>query len=545
MPENDGSAELDVLIVGAGFGGIHMLQRAKAEGFTARALERGAGIGGTWYWNRYPGARCDFDSFDYSYEFDPELEQEWTWSERYPSQPEILRYLDHVVDRYRLRDDIRLETTVTAASWDEERARWTATAQGPDGEETLGARFLVLATGALSLPRIPDIEGLDAFAGEVLSTAAWPEQPPELAGRRVAVIGTGSSGVQVVPPIADVAERLTVLQRTPSYVVPARNHPVSAEAYARILAEAGPRRARAREGFLGVDFPAAGPSAKAASPAERERAFQERWDLGGSAILGSYFDLLMDRESNDLLVDWLKAKARAIVHDPETAAVLTSQDYPVGARRIVIDTDYYDTFNREHVDLVDLRREPIRRFVPEGVVVGDERLIPLDAVVFATGFDALTGPILRIDLRGRDGRSLAEEWADGPVANLGVQVAGFPNLFLISGPLSPSVMANVVKAIEQHVGWLGDLLAHARDEGVELIETEPEPQAAWVEQVREIAAGTLLMAGDSWYLGANVPGKPRGFLAYVGGIPAYRQALADVADSGYRGFVLGRRQAAG
>jgi cyclohexanone monooxygenase len=542
MTEIDRAPELELAIVGGGFAGIHMLQRAQADGLTARLFERGTGVGGTWFWNRYPGARCDFDSFDYSYEFDPELEREWVWSERYPSQPEILRYLDYVVARYGLSDDIQLESSVTAANWDEASSTWTVHVDGPNGAETVRARYVVLATGALSLPKLPDIEGLGDFAGQILSTAAWPIEAPDLAGKRIAVVGTGSSGVQVIPPLAAAASHLTVLQRTPSYVVPARNHPVTPEEYAVIVSEAPERRAKAREGFLGVDFPAAGPSVKDATPEDRERAFQERWDAGGSGILGSYYDILVDAESNKLLSDWLKAKAREIVRDPETAAALTQQTYPVGARRIVIDTDYYDTFNKEHVDLVDLLREPIRRFTADGVLVGDDRLVPLDAIVFATGFDALTGPILSIDIRGRDGEALADVWEAGPVANLGIQVAGFPNLFMVSGPLSPSVMANVVKAIEQHVGWLGDLLAHARAEGVEIIETEEAPQTAWVEHVGEIASGTLLTSGNSWYLGANVPGKPRIFLAYAGGIPTYRQVLADVAASGYEGFKLTRRR---
>lgn len=497
---HEGTGELDLVIVGAGFAGIHMLQRARADGLRARVYERGAGIGGTWYWNRYPGARCDFDSFDYSYEFDPELEREWVWSERYPSQPEILRYLDHVVDRYGIRDGIQLNATVTAARWDEASGRWVVTVDGAAGPETVTVKWLVLAVGALSRPQLPDYDGLDDFA-----------------------------------------ERLTVLVRTPSYVVPARNHQVSAAEYQELLAGGAERRERNRNAPLGVHFPSYGPSAKAASADEREAAFQSAWDAGGSAILSTFDDLLVDVESNELLAEWLRAKARGIVRDPAIAATLTSQTYPVGARRIVIDTDFYETFNRDDVDAVDLNATPIARFTRDGVRLADGREIPLDAIVFATGYDAGTGPILAIDIVGRDGRGLREAWAGGPATHLGIQVVGFPNLFMISGPQSPSIMANVVKAIEQHVPFLADLIAHAEAHDVRTVEPEPAAAADWGAQVDGIAQILVhSRATGSWYFGANVPGKPNAFLAYAGGIPAYRNVLADVEASGYEGFVLAK-----
>jgi len=541
MSANDGAPDLDLVIVGAGFGGIHMLQRAQADGLNARVYERGDGIGGTWYWNRYPGARCDFDSFDYSYEFDPELEREWVWSERYPSQLEILRYLDHVVDRYGIRDAIRLGSTVTAAVWDDAGARWSVTIEGPGGRETISAKWLVLAVGALSRPQLPDYAGLDDFAGLRLVAGDWPEQDPDLAGKRIAVMGTGSSGVQVIPPLAAIAERLTVLVRTPSYVVPARNHPVSEAEYRELLRTGAERRERNRNAPLGVHFPSYGPSAKAATPEERELAFQAAWDAGGSAILSAFDDLLVDVESNELLAEWLRAKARTIVRDPAAAATLTSQTYPVGARRIVIDTEFYETFNRDDVDAVDLNATPIDRFTEHGVRLADGREILLDAIVFATGYDAGTGPILAIDIEGRDGRSLRDAWAAGPATNLGLQVVGFPNLFMISGPQSPSIMANVVKAIEQHVPFLADLIAHAETEGVRTVEADPVAADAWGAQVEGIAQILVhSRATGSWYFGSNVPGKPKAFLAYAGGIPAYRAILEDVAANGYEGFALTR-----
>jgi len=533
------TTELDLVIVGAGFGGIHMLQRASADGLRARAYERGAGLGGTWYWNRYPGARCDFDSFDYSYEFDPELEREWVWSERYPSQPEILRYLDHVVDRYGIRERIQLRSSVTAARWDEPSGRWTIEIDGPDGRETVRAKWLVLAVGALSKPQLPDYPGLEDFSGEVLVAGDWPEEQPDLAGKRVAVMGTGSSGVQVIPPLADVAQRLSVLVRTPSYVVPARNHPVTEAEYRELLAGGEDRRERNRNAPLGVHFPSYGPSAKAASATERETAFQAAWDAGGSAILSAYDDLLVDLESNELLAQWLRAKARGIVHDPAAAATLTSQTYPVGARRIVIDTEFYETFNRANVEAVDLNATPVERFTPGGIRLAGGREIPLDAVVFATGYDAGTGPVLAIDILGRDGRRLREAWASGPVTQLGIQVAGFPNLFMISGPQSPSIMANVVKAIEQHVPFLAELMAHAEAMGVRSVEADPAAATDWAAQVEAIAQVLVhSKATGSWYFGSNVPGKPTAFLAYAGGIPAYREILAESAQNGYPGFIL-------
>jgi len=543
MSKNNVSADLDVIIVGGGFAGIHMLQRAQVDGLRARAYERGAGIGGTWYWNRYPGARCDFDSFDYSYEFDPELEREWAWSERYPSQPEILRYLEYVVDRYGIRDDIQLNSSVTAAVWDEANGLWSATVDGPDGIETVTAKWLVLAVGALSRPQLPDYAGLDEFAGLQLVAGDWPKEEPDLAGKRIAVMGTGSSGVQVIPPLAAIAEQLTVLVRTPSFVVPARNHPVSEEEYREILATGAERRERNRNAPLGVHFPSFGPAAKAATAEEREVAFRTAWDAGGSGILSAYDDLLVDLESNALLVEWLKTQARAIVTDPATAATLTSQAYPVGARRIVIDTEFYETFNRENVEAVDLNATPIERFTEKGIRLAGGREIEIDAIVFATGYDAGTGPILAIDIAGRDGVTLRESWAAGPATNLGLQVVGFPNLFMITGPQSPSVMANVVKAIEQHVPFLADLIAHADAEGIRTVEADPVAAADWGAQVNAIADFLVhSKAAGSWYFGSNVPGKPRAFIAYAGGIPAYRGIIEEVAANGYPGFVLTQEQ---
>lgn len=528
---------VDVVIVGAGFAGIYMLHRARRAGLSAIVFETGAGVGGTWYFNRYPGARCDFESFDYSYEFDDELQTSWRWSERYPSQPEIRRYLEHVVDRHDLRADIHLEHRVVSARYSERDARWQVTATNPAGTVEVDARYFVLATGTLSLPRVPELPGLESFRGERYLTADWPEEGVDVSGKRVAVVGTGSSGVQVIPMLAKDAGELFVLQRTPAYVVPARNRPLTEAEHAAFVADRVGYRAKARDGFLGVGFTAVGMSAKAASADERERVLEARWALGGSGMLSAYADVLVDRESNDLVADFLRRKIAETVHDPDTAAALMPRTYPVGGKRIVVDTDYHKTFNEPHVTLVDLRERPLESVAADGVVVGGEH-IPLDVLVLATGFDAMTGSILAIDIVGRSGRSLRDAWAKGPDNYLGLQVAGFPNLFTITGPGSPALLSNLVRSIEQHVGWIADLWDWMRERELHVVEPEPTAQEQWTRHVGEIADATLLPTVDSPWVGANVPGKPRVFMPYAGGVPAYREASAEIASDGYRGFAF-------
>jgi cyclohexanone monooxygenase len=526
--------ETDAVVVGAGFAGLYALHRLRGQGLSVRLYEAGDGVGGTWYWNTYPGARCDFESVDYSYSFDADLQQEWTWTERYPSQPEILAYLNHVADRFDLRRDIRLGTRVAAAHFDEEVNRWTV---GTDAGERVSARFLVMATGCLSVPRVPDFPGLGDFRGRWFHTGNWPRDGVDFAGERVAVIGTGSSGIQVVPEIARQAEHLYVLQRTPSYVVPAQNGPLDPAVAAAIKADYAEHRRRARESFLGVDLDPLDQPALSVDPEARQREYEERWRRGGSFLLGAYPDLLVDTEANDTLAQFIHGKIRETVRDPEIAELLTPRTYPVGARRLVVDTDYYATFNRDTVSLVDLRGTPLETITPTGfrTTAAD---YTVDSLVFATGFDAITGPLLAIDIRGCGGRPLADKWSAGPRAYLGVATAGFPNLFLVTGPGSPSVLSNMVLSAEQHVDWIAGCVAYLAEHGLARIEPTVAAEDAWAEHVGDLAGATVFPRAESWYVGANVPGKPRVFMPYVGGVPAYRQVCEDVAARDYDGFTL-------
>ncbi|MER7606178.1 NAD(P)/FAD-dependent oxidoreductase [Nocardioides sp. NPDC127503] len=537
---SDSALDYDAIVVGGGFAGLHMLRRLHSAGFRAHLFEAGAEVGGTWYWNRYPGARCDFESFDYSYGFDEDLQQEWSWSERYPSQPEILRYLNHVADRFGLRDDITLSTRVTSATYDSGTHAWTvnAAAVGGAGESTeVTARLVVMATGALSAPRLPDVPGIDTFAGLRLQTATWPADGVDLSGKRVAVVGTGSSGAQVIPKIAAQAQQLHVLQRTAGFVVPAHNRPLTAGEQDAVKSTYRDYRDRALDAFLGVHFPLAGESAATADPAERTAAYEACWQKGGASILASYPDLLADPAANETLAEFLRGKIAETVHDPATAKRLTPQGFPVGAKRLVVETDYYPTFNRPNVELVDLGEEPLTEVTPSGVRVGD-REIELDALIFATGFDALTGPLLSIDLRGSGDQRLAEAWSVGPTTYLGLAVPGFPNLLTVAGPGSPSVLSNVVRCTEENVEWIGALAEHLRAHDLTEVQATAEAARAWTEHVTEIAGMTVLTSADSWYLGANVPGKPRVFMPYAGGFPEYRRRCAEVADADYAGFAL-------
>jgi cyclohexanone monooxygenase len=530
--------DLDAVVVGAGFSGLYALHRLRGLGLSTRVYEAAAGVGGTWYWNRYPGARCDVESLCYSYSFSEELEQEWEWTERYPAQPEILRYLEHVADRFDLRRDIQLETRVVRAAYDEDADRWTIeTGNG----ERVRAQYLVLATGCLSTPQLPSIPGLDSFAGDTYHTGRWPHEPVGFAGKRVAVIGTGSSAIQSIPVIAREAAHVYVFQRTPNYSVPAHNRPLDPREQREAKAHYRELRERMRDSFAGFPHERSERSALDDPADMREQVLEERWRDGGIPFLGSYMDIGVDERANELVAEFVRAKIRATVRDPELAELLCPKDYPIGTKRICVDTAYFETFNRDNVTLVDLRRTPIVEIAPSGVhTVGGE--YDVDAIVFATGFDAMTGTLLGIDLRGRGGRTLGEAWAHGPTSYLGLQVAGFPNLFTITGPGSPSVLSNMVVSIEQHVDWIADCVAWMRERGFDVIEATPEAEVAWVAHVNEVAAATLFPRTSSWYTGANVPGKPRVFMPYVGGVDVYRQHCAGVAARDYEGFRLARRR---
>ena len=529
-------AETDAIVVGAGFAGLYMVHRLRSAGMSVKGFEAGSNVGGTWFWNRYPGARCDVESMEYSYSFSEELEQEWEWTERFPTQPEILNYLEHVADRFELRPHFRFGTRVVSATWDDALSYWVVRTQ--DGEHST-ARFVIMASGCLSTAKVPDVPGADTFAGESLHTSNWPAERVDFKGRRVGVIGTGSSGVQAIPLIAAEAAHTFIFQRTPNFCMPARNRRLEPNEVADAKADLARRRNYARRSASGTLRVTAQESAVEASPALREERYERGWKLGGTGIVASFSDLSVDKAANDTLAEFLRDKIRSIVEDPHTADLLTAQDYPVGAKRLCLGTDYYETFNRTNVSLVDLRSEPIDRITPTGITT-TARSYELDAIVFATGFDAMTGSILAVDIRGRGGVSLRDEWSAGPHTYLGVACAGFPNLFLITGPGSPSVLSNVVTSIEQHVEWIGDYMEFLLARGGDVV-TEPtrEAQDAWVAHVNEVAELTLLPRAASWYLGANVPGKPRVFMPYVGGVGAYRERCTEIAAAGYPGFTCG------
>ena len=524
----------DVVVVGAGFGGLYALHRLRSMGRSVQVFERGTGVGGTWYWNRYPGARCDVESLEYSYSFDEALQQEWDWTERYAAQPEILAYANHVADRFDLRDHIAFETSVERAWFDEGDKTWLV--HTDDGRVTR-ARYLVMAVGNLSSTNTPDIAGRDDFGGLTLHTGRWPKDGVDLSGKRVGVIGTGSSGVQAIPVIAEQADHLTVFQRTPQYTIPARNGPLDPAEAADVKARYAEVRAanqRMANAFA-AKYPANRQSTLEATAQERRANFEERWERGGTQFLGAFIDLLFDQDANDHAAEFVRDKIAELVDDPDTASKLTPH-HTIGCKRLVIDTDYYATFNRDDVTLVDLRTEPITAINATGVATTAEQH-DLDVLVFATGFDAMTGSLLRIDIVGRGGQSLAEAWEAGPVNYLGLGVPGFPNLFTVTGPGSPSVLANMIVAIEQHVDWIAECIEHVDATGHATIEATQPAADEWVLHVNSVADSTLFPTCNSWYLGANVPGKPRVFMPLLG-YPAYKRRCEEVAAEGYEGFQL-------
>jgi len=528
--------ELDALVIGAGFSGLYQLLCLRDRlGLSVQVLEAGAGVGGTWYWNRYPGARCDSESHSYCYSFSPELTQEWEWSERYPGPPEILRYLNHVADRFDLKRDIRFNTRVTAAHYDETANRWRVSTEAG---ETFTTQFLITAVGCLSSANVPNIPGLDAFEGQWYHTGQWPHEDVDFRGKRVGLVGTGSTGIQAAPVIAETAAHLVVFQRTANYSVPARNAPLTTEFKRYIKENAEEIRQVMHSTVNGHPFRIVDRSALETPPKERQALYEAAWATGGLRFRATFRDLLTDNAANETAADFIRAKIREIVKDPETADILSDFDHPYAAKRPPIDTDYFETFNRDNVKLVDVRATPIEEITPRGIRTRDAEY-PLDIIVFATGFDGMTGSLLRMDIRGHDGLSLARAWAAGPRNYLGLQVAGFPNMFTVTGPGSPSVLCNMPVAIEQHVEWITDCIAYMRANGLERIEATDESMDEWVAQVNAAAEATVLpQAKHSWYLGANIPGKPRVFMPYAGGMAHYRKICDDVAARNYEGFTL-------
>ncbi len=529
---SESASGFDAVVIGAGFAGLYMLHRLRGLGLSARVYEAGSGVGGTWFWNRYPGARCDIESMEYSYQFSADLQQEWEWTERYASQPEILAYINHVADRFDLHRDIQCNTRVRSAHFDEQTNRWTIVT---DGGARVTSRYCVMATGCLSSINQPHFEGLDSFEGDSYQTGNWPNQGVDFTGKRVGVVGTGSSAIQAIPHIAEQAAHLFVFQRTPNYSVPARNGPLDPLVQKEIKADyAGFRERNSLEGF-GAGFNANEATAVDASPAERQREYAQRWAYGGLPFLAAFSDLLNSREANETAADFIRERIRETVNDPALAKTL-SPSHTVGCKRLCADTGYYETFNRSNVTLVDVSNSPIERITQTGLRANGEAF-DLDAIVFAIGFDAMTGAVLNIDIRGSGGRTLQQKWSEGPRTYLGIATSGFPNLFTITGPGSPSVLSNMLPSIEQHVNWIADCIAYMRERNLERIDASVEAEQAWVAHVNEVADETLFPTCNSWYVGANIPGKPRVFMPYLG-YPQYVEKCKEVVSNQYEGFTL-------
>jgi cation diffusion facilitator CzcD-associated flavoprotein CzcO len=527
-----GEKIVDVVVVGAGFAGLAMANRLQERGMSMQGFEMGSDVGGTWFWNRYPGARCDVQSLEYSYRFSEDLQQEWDWTERFAAQPEILKYANHVADRFDLRKYFKFNTKVTGARFDEGRKLWIVSTD--DGAQTLG-RFLVSAVGCLSTSNLPNIPGLESFKGMVVHTGTWPKEGVDVAGKRVGVIGTGSSGVQVIPMLAKEAADVTVFQRTPAYCVPSQNRPLTKEEAWEIKKDYKGFRERCGKNFGASALGPGTQSALAVDDAERRRVFDAAWERGGLGFQGAFYDLTMDMRANDYAMQFFKDKIREIVKDPVTAENLTPK-YRLGSKRLCIDNGYYETYNRSNVHLVDLKQEPIERVTETGLRAGGKDH-PLDILVLATGYDAITGSVLRLNIEGRGGKNLKDAWADGAETYLGLCSFGFPNFFIVSGPGSPAVLTNVVYSIEQHVDWIADCLSYLREQKIGVIEAEEVAQAAWGDELNAMAGFMPLIAeGDSWYMGTNVPGKPRRFMIHLNW-PGYVQRCDQVAADGYSGFV--------
>jgi cation diffusion facilitator CzcD-associated flavoprotein CzcO len=534
--------DYDAVVVGAGFSGLYMLHKLRELGLSASVLEMGSGVGGTWFWNRYPGARCDSESYYYCFTFSKEILLDWEWTSRYPEQPEILRYLNYVVDKLDLRRDIQFSTRVTGARYDAHIGKWVI---GTDRGDRVTATYFITAVGCLSTAQIPSFKGRKTFRGNSYHTGQWPHERVSFAGQHVGIIGTGSTGIQAIPAIARQATHLTVFQRTPNYTVPARDMPMPPAFKRDVKARYTEIVQKTRESVFGIPFDFPTRSALEVAPEEREQVYDALWERGGFCfLLSSFHDLIVNKEANDTAAEYVRRKIREIVKNPDTARKLSPYTHPIGTKRPPIDTDYYETFNRENVTLIDIREEPIVEITPHGIRTVKQEY-PLAAIVYATGFDAMTGSLFRLNICGREGILLQEKWADGPHTYLGIATADFPNLFMITGPGSPSVLSNMPVSIEQHVEWIADCLRYMQSRGLDQIEPRRDAEEAWDAHVAETAAATLFPQADSWYMGANIPGKPRVFFPYAGGVGAYRQRCTEIAASGYEGFVMSRHPEVG
>lgn len=533
----------DALIIGAGFSGMYQLHTLRDKlGLKTLVFETADDVGGTWYWNRYPGARCDSESHAYAYFFSKELHESWEWTERYPGHAEIRRYLGHVVQRLDLKKDIRFGTTVVSAHFNEQENRWTVNASSG---ETFKTRYLISAVGCLSSANIPDIPGLKDFEGDWYHTGQWPHEDVNLTGKRVGQIGTGSTGIQAVPVIAETAKHLTVFQRTPNFSVPAHNRPLTDEFKEEVKRNYKEIRDLTRSTRNGHPWTIADRKVFDVSDDEREKIYEKSWEIGGLRFRSCFNDLLVDKAANDTSAEFIKNKIRQIVKDPDTAAKLSNIDHPFSTKRPPIDTHYFEAYNRENVSLVDVRTNPIQRITETGVET-TEGSHDLDIIVFATGFDAMTGQLLKMDIRGRDGLTIQKAWEAGPRTYLGLTVDGFPNMFVITGPGSPSVLTNMPVAIEQHVEWVTECISHMEKNNIDTIEPTAQAADEWVAHVNDAANATLMpQAGHSWYLGANIPGKPRMFMPYAGGMDRYRDICDEVTADGYRGFAAAKASGPG
>jgi cyclohexanone monooxygenase len=536
--------EFDVVVIGAGFAGMYALHKFRDQlDLSTVVFEIGDGVGGTWFWNRYPGARCDVESIDYCYTFSPGMHATWRWSERYATQPEIERYANHVADYLDLRKDIKFETRITSAHFDEEESIWRVETEKGD---RVTCKYLVSAAGCLSAWQVPEFPGRELFRGEQYHTGTWPKGGVDFTGKRVGIIGTGSSGVQSIPVIAETAKHLTVFQRTANYSLPAGQAHLADEVQDARRDGLADWREAAHSAFAGI--PTRVVPDRSVLDGTREEAFanfEGNWGIGGGfQLLGLYNDLTLNEESNQIVADFVRSKIRETVNDPETAETLCPNDHPLGTKRLILDTNYFETYNQDHVDLVNVRKNPVETLTEDGLRLADGTEYELDVVIFATGYDAMTGPLSRIDIRGRDGVSIKDAWDGGPRTYLGLQVAGFPNLFTITGPGSPSVLCSMIFAIEHHVDWIADAIIYLRENGIETIEASVEAQDAWVEHVNEVAFKTLYPKANSWYMGSNIPGKPRVFMPYVGGFPLYKSKCDESVEAGYEGFILSEPAAA-
>ncbi|SOC42722.1 flavin-containing monooxygenase [Ureibacillus acetophenoni] len=532
--------EFDAVIIGAGFSGLYMLHRLRELGLSVRVIETGNDVGGVWYWNRYPGAKCDIESIYYNYTFSKELYQEWTWTSKYPEQEEILNYLNYVADKFDLRKDIQFETRITAAQYEETNNQWNVEL---NNGTSLKAKYFISGVGCLSAANVPNFKGLDRFKGNWYHTGNWPKEKVDFSGKRIGVIGNGSSGVQAIPEIAKEAGHLTVFQRTPQYTIPARNYKYSPEFIQKTKDNYEEIRRIMHESPTGNGLQIRNISALSVSPEERTQTYEKAWQEGGFALTSTFNDLFTNEVVNESVGEFIRGKIKEIVKNPETAKKLLP-NYLFGTKRPILDTGYYETFNRENVTLVDVKSDPIVEITPNGLRTENEEY-ELDVLVFATGYDGMTGPLFRIDIRGRDGVSLKEKWEDGAAVRtyLGIATAGFPNFFMITGPESPSVLVNMPSAIEQHVDWIADCIAYLNQNNLDTVESTSEAEEAWSKHCREIAEMTLYVKTDSWYTGANIEGKPRSFLIYLGGFDYYKQKCNEISAKGYEGFVLSNQKA--